>query len=188
LLARHKATASFFTLTDRLPEGESILHEMLAGGHEVGIHGDRHDILTGLRVEPCLQRLRAMRHRLEDKLGIAVRLYRPPLGRTSVSLLRAARRAGLVVVLWSHDPRDWAADAEHSMQVRLRMCLVPGAVVLLHDRCHAASSSGVRSQLSAALGQAGARGIRLRNLSAALECAREHANRARSSAGTTAAT
>lgn len=182
LLGEHDCTASFFVLTDRLPAGGTQLHELLAAGHEIGVHGDRHESLTGVALEQCVERLRAMRHRLEDALGVAVRFYRPPFGRTSLSLLRAASRAGLVVVLWSHDPGDWAADAEPSLQVRLLTCLIPGAIVLLHDRRHPPSAIGVRSPLSAALLQAEAQGLELRTLSAALLRAQTAGNGAEAAA------
>jgi peptidoglycan/xylan/chitin deacetylase (PgdA/CDA1 family) len=70
---------------------------------------------------------------LEDVVQSAITLHRPPFGFTSIASLRAAKQAGLDVVLWSHDPRDWDLDSRFGLAERIGRCLVPRAIVLLHD-------------------------------------------------------
>jgi peptidoglycan/xylan/chitin deacetylase (PgdA/CDA1 family) len=159
LLRAHGVRASFFVLTNRLDEHGSIVREAAAAGHRIGLHGDRHEKLVRLPSERAARRLSDARRRLEDELQAPVALYRPPHGGVSLSLLRAARRAGLEVALWSHDPRDWAGE-EFLLAPRLRRCLRPGAVVLLHDRCYQPRLEGWGA-LAQALALAAERGLSL---------------------------
>lgn len=132
-LAAHRARATFFVLVDRAVEHPDVVHEIMAGGHAIGLHADRHASMAGLPYRDALHRLTAARQRLEDVVQTRISLHRPPFGDVSWRSLRAARSAGLDVVLWSHDPRDWDAESTHPLADRIARCLAPGAVVLLHD-------------------------------------------------------
>jgi peptidoglycan/xylan/chitin deacetylase (PgdA/CDA1 family) len=127
------ATATFFVLTERAVADPALVREVSAAGHEIGLHGDVHEDMSSLPVRECASRLRDARRRLEDVLQSTITLHRPPLGLTSIASLRAAKRAALDVVLWTHDPRDWELDSRFDLADRIGRCLVPGAIVLLHD-------------------------------------------------------
>ena len=127
------ATATFFVLTERVVDDPGLVREALAAGHEIGLHGDVHENMSSLAVRECASRLRDARRRLEDVVQVAITRHRPPYGLTSVASLRAAKQAGLDVVLWSHDPRDWDLDSRFGLAERIGRCLVPRALVLLHD-------------------------------------------------------
>jgi peptidoglycan/xylan/chitin deacetylase (PgdA/CDA1 family) len=62
--------------------------------------------------------------------------FRPPFGRLTPALWRAARRLGLTPAGWSLDAHDWAcrtpADAVGCAN-RLLAAARPGDVILLHD-------------------------------------------------------
>ena len=130
-LDRTTAPGTFFVLTDRVASTPQLVEEILARGHGLGLHGDRHERLDRIGVRLLARRLGDARARLEDIGGVAVTLFRPPFGRASWRTFLAASRAGLDLVLWSHDPRDW----EQGVASRIDACLAPGAVVLLHDGC-----------------------------------------------------
>jgi peptidoglycan/xylan/chitin deacetylase (PgdA/CDA1 family) len=152
-LAACGATATFFVLGDRVREESAVAREILAGGHEIGLHGDRHERVDLLAVGPLTERLARARAELEDLLSTAIQDFRPPWGRASWRTFQAVRRAGMRLALWSHDPRDWEPGAEH----RIPACLVAGAVVLLHDGTPAscdpgsATAAALRDSLPAAL-------------------------------------
>ena len=63
-------------------------------------------------------------------------LFRPPLGRITLSGLRAARRLGLKTVHWSVEAADWALrspEASRDRGERLSRAVGLGDIVLLHD-------------------------------------------------------
>ena len=142
-LARFRAAATFFCLAERVDRAPGLLRELVAAGHEVGLHADRHERMDRLPVSTLRARLSAARAELEDAAGVAIRFHRPPFGRLSWRGLIAARQAGLEVVMWSHDPRDWdeRRDLTDRLADAISRCLRPGAIVLLHDGGEWTSSS-----------------------------------------------
>ena len=135
VLGRLGIRATFFLLSERARADPGLLREMVARGHGIGLHGDVHDRLDRLPTATLACRLRSARSTLERLTGREIRHHRPPYGFVSGRFARAARLAGLLVVLWSHDPRDWEPRPPAESDRRLRSCLVPGALVLLHDGC-----------------------------------------------------
>lgn len=140
-LAASRARGTFFVLTDRAESDPILAREIVAAGHEVALHGDRHERLDRIGTEALADRLRRARARLEQIAQAPVAYFRPPFGRASLRTFRAARRAGMQLALWSHDPRDWEPGAEQ----RIERCLVEGAVVLLHDGSELVAGQAMRT-------------------------------------------
>ena len=130
-LARADVKATFFVLLDAARAQPTLLTETAAAGHTIGLHADRHERLDRAPLVALTERLVDARRELEDLAGAAVTLHRPPFGRLSLTGARAAHRAGMEVVLWSHDPRDW--EQADDLDTRVSSCVVPQAIVLLHD-------------------------------------------------------
>lgn len=133
VLAAAGATATFFVLMTRVRASPALLREVLAAGHELGLHGVDHQNLTSLPPEVHLDRFRAGKDELEDVAGVPIRWSRPPYGAQDLASWRAARDAGLTPVLWSATGRDWE---DHSPEVYLQAVdeLEPeGCILLLHD-------------------------------------------------------
>jgi peptidoglycan/xylan/chitin deacetylase (PgdA/CDA1 family) len=126
--------ATFFCLGEQARRSPSLVCELVARGHEVGVHGDSHKSHL-LRSAPAVVRdVARARACLEDITGRPVEWFRPPYGGVSLSTLAAARKNGLRLVLWTTWGRDWedGATAE-TVAATLRKTFVPGATVLLHD-------------------------------------------------------
>jgi peptidoglycan/xylan/chitin deacetylase (PgdA/CDA1 family) len=106
---------------------------VLAGGHEVGLHGIDHSRLTGLPPAEVGRRLAEGRQRLAALTGEPAHWFRPPYGAQSLRTYRAARRAGLDPVVWGPAVEDWRDGAPEEVARRAEARLGPGEVVLLHD-------------------------------------------------------
>jgi peptidoglycan/xylan/chitin deacetylase (PgdA/CDA1 family) len=78
--------------------------------------------------------------------GARVPYYRQPGGLWEPTVVSAASDAGLGVLRWTVDPRDWSRPGTDLIIRRVLAQLQPGAVVLLHD------GGGDRRQTLAALG------------------------------------
>jgi peptidoglycan/xylan/chitin deacetylase (PgdA/CDA1 family) len=133
VLSDKGAKATFFLLVDKARAHETLVRSIVTNGHEVALHGDVHERLDRLSTRVLVERLSTARAELEDIAGSAVGVLRPPFGRTSLRVLRAARKVGLHVALWTHSPRDWDASLDDLLSERMAMCAMPGAIVLLHD-------------------------------------------------------
>jgi peptidoglycan-N-acetylglucosamine deacetylase len=133
-LAQAGAPATFFLVGEQVRRSPALVGELLAAGHEVGIHCQRHRNLLRLSPRQVRDDLRAAAASIEDLSGQPLALYRPPYGILNAAALRFARARGWRTVLWSHWGRDWQAHATaQSIASRLTAHAVAGSVGLLHD-------------------------------------------------------
>ena len=131
-LAEARVHATFFVLLTRVRRYPSLLDEVVAAGHEIGLHGVDHQPLTSFPVREVARRSTSGRAELEDRLSAPVRWFRPPYGALTTSRWVAVRSAGLMPVLWGPSSRDntEATDAERRARAGAGRA---GAIVLAHD-------------------------------------------------------
>jgi peptidoglycan/xylan/chitin deacetylase (PgdA/CDA1 family) len=126
--------ATFFVLGSQLAAHPDVAHDVVAAGHEIGVHGWSHRphlLRAPWRVHADLVRTH---HAVQDLLGVTPRFTRPPNGVVTGAGLWAARSLGLRTVLWTADGRDWATDATaDTVATRIRDRVQSGGVILLHD-------------------------------------------------------
>jgi peptidoglycan-N-acetylglucosamine deacetylase len=134
VLARADARATFFLVGEQVLRNPVLAAEIVAAGHEVGLHCHRHRNLLRLtprQVRDDIERAQAV---IEEATGRSPALYRPPYGVANAAALALARGRGWRVLLWSHWGRDWEARATpESIAALLTGGAGPGAVLLLHD-------------------------------------------------------
>ena len=126
--------ATFFVIAGQARAHPHLIARMLAEGHQVEAHADRH-VHAWIRTPwgAALDPLRAVRG-LSEVTGRPVRLHRPPHGAYTLATWLGQRLAGVRGAHWSIEGRDWhAASAPGTVRARLGALLVPGAVVVLHD-------------------------------------------------------
>ena len=134
VLARAGAHATFFLVGEQVRAHRALAAEIVAAGHTVAIHGDRHRNL--LRVSPRalagdLDRAAAT---ITEATGLEPTLHRPPYGIYSYTGLALVRRRGWRPLLWSRWGRDWSTrESAQAITDRLTRDLTAGDVLLLHD-------------------------------------------------------
>lgn len=128
-LEQRDARATFFLCGYRLEQYPQLAEKILAGGHEIGLHGYSHRDMTGLS-------RRDIARELDDTAALLpchVRFIRPPGGRCSDALSQVARVRGYAIGLWSLDPRDWAAQDTAAVGRSILDRIQDGDVILMHD-------------------------------------------------------
>jgi peptidoglycan/xylan/chitin deacetylase (PgdA/CDA1 family) len=133
LLARRGAHATFFVLTERVARHPDLVRRMVAEGHEVALHADRHERLTEIPVLEMKRRITAARDLLERVGRQPVRFFRPPFGAQSPATYLIARACGFEVVVWGPFARDWVDGPAETVAARGLMNLNGGDVLLMHD-------------------------------------------------------
>jgi len=150
-LERAGARATFFLVGEQVRRHPSLAREIVAAGHTVALHGDRHRCqlrLTAGTLDDDLARVAAT---VADATGAAPALYRPPYGVFSLVGLALVRRRGWRELLWSRWGRDWRAHTTPAaIARRASRDLSAGDVVLLHD-ADWYSSDGSHRRTAAAL-------------------------------------
>lgn len=134
VLARRGATATFFVVGEQVRRHPGLLEEIVAAGHRLAVHGDRH--VCQLRrtprglaadVDRCAALVRAVQEG-------PVTHCRAPYGVFSAAGLALARRRGWQPLLWSRWGRDWTAGARPpEIARRAGATAAAGDVLLLHD-------------------------------------------------------
>lgn len=149
LLEQLGVHATFFVLGRHLHEHD-LVAEMLARGHEIGVHGWDHRPVALHSPGALRDGIRRTRDLVEDRTGTPVRWYRPPYGLLTLPAWWAARSNGLETVLWSAWGRDWERTATPDRVVRLvEQQLRPGGTVLLHDSDRTSAPGSWRVTLAA---------------------------------------
>ncbi len=133
-LERRRATATFFLVGEQVRLRPALAHEIVAAGHEVAVHGDRHTLLLRRTVRALADDLDRAVATIAEATGVAPTLYRPPYGVFSAGALAHVRSRSWHPLLWSTWGRDWERRATPaSIARRATRGLRPGDVVLLHD-------------------------------------------------------
>jgi peptidoglycan-N-acetylglucosamine deacetylase len=134
LLAGAGVHATFFLVGEQIARNPALAGEVVAAGHDVGVHCHRHRNLLRLapvQVRADIDRATAA---LEDATGVSPLLYRPPYGVLNAAALHLARARGWRTLLWSHWGRNWEACATpDSIARRVTDGAGEGSVLLLHD-------------------------------------------------------
>lgn len=163
LLAAAGARATFFLVGEQVRAHPALAAEIVAAGHEVAVHGDRHRNL--LRVAPgaLAEDLDRAAAAIGEATGRAATLHRPPYGIYSYPGLALVRRRGWRPLLWSRWGRDWSIDeTPRTIAARLTRELDAGDVLLLHDAdwySDPGSWRGTVAALPAVLDAIAARGL-----------------------------
>lgn len=135
--------ATFFCLGTMIEAAPGIAADVVAAGHEVGVHGYLHEGAIRRSPRALTDDVTRARDLLGAATGATPYWYRPPYGELSAGSLVAARAAGLRLVLWSAWGRDWRAEATPASVVNdLQRGVLAGGTILLHDSdCTSAASS-----------------------------------------------
>jgi peptidoglycan/xylan/chitin deacetylase (PgdA/CDA1 family) len=134
ILRREKVGATFFLVGEQVERNPALAREIVAAGHGIGLHCQRHRNL--LRLAPWQVRAdidRALTV-IEEATGISPVLYRPPYGVANAAALAIAREHGWRTLLWTQWGRDWEARATpSSIAAKVTEGAGEGSVLLLHD-------------------------------------------------------
>jgi peptidoglycan/xylan/chitin deacetylase (PgdA/CDA1 family) len=144
-LARHGMRATFFVLADRAEAHPELIGEILAGGHELALHGAGHVDLPAANLREVIRCVAGGRRRLERLAGVAVRLFRPPFGHQDLRSYLVARVCRMTPVAWSAQGDDWLPLSPSSMVERVWSRADRGGIVLAHDGLAPPDDSGASS-------------------------------------------
>ena len=163
-LERLGMTATFYVVSSQARRAPHVLRDIVAAGHELGLHGGRHvphALVPPLILERGLARARV---EIEALAGVELRTLRAPFGAASLSTLRFSARTGMPLVGWSRWGRDWERGATpESIARRSAAGVRAGDILLLHDSdTYSAAGSWRRtvaalSQIAERLAEAGLR-------------------------------
>ncbi|MBC7267904.1 MAG: glycosyltransferase, partial [Streptomyces sp.] len=179
VLRKHDAHAVFFvtgTMASRYPD---LVRQMVADGHEIGLHTFNHPDLSYQSQRRIDWELSQNQLAISGAAGIRTSLFRPPYSSFSGAMDNRSwpvtayiGSRGYITVVNNTDSEDWRRPGVAKIIEKATPKNGEGAIVLMHD------SGGDRSQTVAALDRMlpdlKAEGYRFQNLTEALDAPSAH--------------
>ncbi|MFZ5827019.1 MAG: polysaccharide deacetylase family protein [Bacillota bacterium] len=151
ILDRFGATACFFMLGRQAAAHPNLVLQVAAAGHEIGVHGYLHRVPLFQGFQSTMKDVAESVRTLTEITGNRPRYYRPPWGVFNLWSAMAARRHGLVPVVWSLYLSEWSRSTTPAKLYTEALRRVhPGLVLLLHD----AAGPGSRDDAPAVVARA----------------------------------
>lgn len=133
LLENNKAKATFFVIGEKAQGQPDLLQEIIAGGHDVGNHSYRHDVLLMLRSRQTIASEIRMAQEAISGFGIRPLVFRPPAGITNPKLGGILKQQGLHCVTFSCRGFDAGNRRVEGLAERILKKVRPDDIILLHD-------------------------------------------------------
>lgn len=130
-LSQRQVCVTFLLCGYRLAEDPRLAEQMIAQGHEIGLHGYSHKNMAAMSRQAVQKELSDTLALLPD--GYQPAFFRPPGGAFSEKTRQASEDAGLAILNWSVDPMDWKNHNAAAVEAAVLEQVKDGDVVLLHD-------------------------------------------------------
>lgn len=129
-LADRDARATFLLCGYRLEQYPHLAEDIVAGGHEVGVHGYSHKSMCTMTEKELADEIRKTLPLLPTG---DIAFLRPPGGLCNDRVQDTAEKFDLAILQWSVDPKDWATNDAKLIAQRVLSRVRGGDVILLHD-------------------------------------------------------
>lgn len=130
-LEERNVKATFLLCGYRMEQYPQLTKQIHDAGHEIGLHGFSHDAMNRMTQEQVQQEIAASMALIPE--GCTIQFLRPPGGQCGTAAREAARAAGLALLCWSVDPRDWNTHDAAAIEQQVLCQVQDGDVILLHD-------------------------------------------------------
>ncbi|MGN6085544.1 polysaccharide deacetylase family protein [Trinickia sp.] len=134
LLDRYEARATFFCIGERALRHPALVASIVARGHSVENHSQRHRHYFSLLGPRAIRReIEAAQRTLTESTGTAPLFFRAPAGLRNPFLEPVLCALGLQLASWTRRGFDTRASDAALVAERLLRGLAPRDIVLLHD-------------------------------------------------------
>ena len=123
--------ATFLLCGYRLETYQDLAQRIYGSGHEIGLHGYTHRDMATMSPWELRKEIEDTKKLLPN--GCEPAFLRPPGGRENKLVEQVAKQAGLSILQWSVDPRDWAVHDADAIETAVVDQVRNGDVILLHD-------------------------------------------------------
>ena len=133
VLDSYGVKTTFFLVNLWLEDYPELAKEIVARGHEIGLHSATHPDMAKLSREQIERELRDNFALIKDTTGFEPALFRPPYGSYNDELIAAVHDAGFIPVQWSVDSLDWQDLPADEIVRRVTADIHAGDIVLFHN-------------------------------------------------------
>ena len=141
-LEKRDVKATFLLCGYRLKDYPKEAKRIHALGPEIGLHGYSHSCMAKMCQEELEREIADTLALLPE--GCKPVFLRPPGGNYNETVQEAARQAGLGILSWSVDPKDWASHDAQVIGQTVVNNVRNGDVILLHDMSDSSVEAALR--------------------------------------------
>lgn len=132
-LKKANVPATFFVIGANVKENPEVFSQVVAAGHEVGVHTWNHKDMTTLAAKEQKSEIDSTAGEIVAVGGTPSRLFRAPYGSVNPAVLKQAEDAKLLSVLWDVDTVDWTRPGTDQIVQTAVSNAQPGSIILMHD-------------------------------------------------------
>ncbi|MEQ1621303.1 MAG: polysaccharide deacetylase family protein [Methylococcales bacterium] len=134
VLEQFNVPATFFVIGKHVSGNEDILQQIDAAGHSLGNHSFTHSVFVDFKgLQGFKNELTKTADIVFGVIGKRMKMFRPPFGVTTPSLMKASSQLDYRVIGWSVRSLDTTSDSAQTIVRRVQAQLQPGAIILFHD-------------------------------------------------------
>lgn len=135
ILKKNNIKATFFLLGENMYGNEKIIKQMIADGHEIGLHTYSHPNFYKCSEEEIRKEIDMNLDLLQKIANYKPKIIRPPYGIVTKSFLKIAQQKKLTIISWSNDSLDWKKGHNANQIYEDALTKIhPGAIILMHDK------------------------------------------------------
>lgn len=132
-LDKYNVKTTFFLVNIWLDKFPEEAKEIVARGHEIGLHSTTHPDFAKLSEEQMINELKDNYNKVLEITGYKADLFRPPFGSYNNTLITVANKMGLHVIQWDVDSLDWKDLSAEQIYTRVTDKVKAGSIVLFHN-------------------------------------------------------
>lgn len=134
-LKEHQVKATFFVIGKQASRYPNVLKRMEAEGHTIGNHSYSHANLNNLTADGINAEIEQCNQLIRQAVGHDAVVLRTPGGASNQTVRSCAAEAGLPIIYWSVDTRDWSSrNKDKILEVAFgKQGIRDGSIVLMHD-------------------------------------------------------
>ena len=125
--------ATFYVLGTRVDSYPKLIRRMAAEGHAIGNHSNAHNMLNRMDLVGVRQEMGKCAEKIEKLLGYRPSTMRCPGGNSSDTVKQYAKEAGIPIINWGVDTRDWESRNKEAILNIAKKNIKDGSIVLMHD-------------------------------------------------------
>ena len=132
-LKEYNVKTTFFLVNIWIKDYPELVKEIVAEGHEIGLHSTTHPDFAKLTEIQMKQELADNYEAIENISGFKPILFRPPFGSYNNTMIKVAEEMGIHCIQWDVDSLDWKDLSASEIHKRIADRVKPGSIVLMHN-------------------------------------------------------
>jgi len=130
---QHNSAATFYVTGYSAMLNPDIIKRAHELGNEIAGHSWSHREMTALTESRMLSEITDINNLIELLTGVAPVSFRPPFGSQNNRVRNVAEQAGVPIVRWSIDTRDWEVRNSNTIYDTVIRNVRDGDIILFHD-------------------------------------------------------